>query len=592
MPFTINDGNFYIKNRKRLENKMDVTNSIEGFDVISNNIQQPNTNKQIFNNTLPATPIYGGPVVDKNMDDFNELKELQLEYNRELQEYNNAIQSLMNNTKLYIDASNKSNNKYQNSWIQDPSSGTIGYVTTKGVWKPMPNTNIGNSIQGKRGCPTNLNQVLSISPDKGEKYSIATAPYDTIVKTGGVALIKGDPIINNQTCSGAGNNVYITEPAPTTNLQYTGCSSSHGEYQADLGNNTIYACRQRAADKGYNSFQLGQNTGSNQVTCYIGDNGNNAIDGSKCPYISGIGNVGSNVQGSYSTPTIQNNNPWFMFWMPQWTPPQWTPGYTSYASYTMSGANIDSLGSTYYITDDLKKVKYPDNLITSEGENFLFVGNYNSIGNDITSGSGLSLEQVKDKCLKTPGATGFVMTNDGRYYIKNKNMWPRGNRQTDPNIQLYIRNTMVVNHNSCSKVVEFSTQDNILGYMDSGETMTSSKKCSLGLISKRDFTDINNKYQKLNKLLDKMYAKITELTKLDVNLNKKLLSEHRLLKKNLQKYENTYKEIRNEDSLIQQNLALEDDANIQMLSYNTKYIIWSMLALGITIGTMRMLKAT
>ena len=52
MPFTINDGNFYIKNRKRLENKMDVTNSIEGFDVISNNIQQPNTNKQIFGDLL------------------------------------------------------------------------------------------------------------------------------------------------------------------------------------------------------------------------------------------------------------------------------------------------------------------------------------------------------------------------------------------------------------------------------------------------------------------------------------------------------------------------------------------------------------
>jgi hypothetical protein len=36
--------------------------------------------------------------------------------------------------------------------------------------------------------------------------------------------------------------------------------------------------------------------------------------------------------------------------------------------------------------------------------------------------------------------------------------------------------------------------------------------------------------------------------------------------------------------------ALEEDSEIQMLSYNQKYILWSMLALGVTAGAMKIMK--
>jgi hypothetical protein len=69
-----------------------------------------------------------------------------------------------------------------------------------------------------------------------------------------------------------------------------------------------------------------------------------------------------------------------------------------------------------------------------------------------------------------------------------------------------------------------------------------------------------------------------------------LLTEYKLLKSRLNTYEDTYKEIRSGKNLILQTDAMAEDSNLQMLSYNQKYILWSMLALGVTAGSMKMMK--
>ena len=35
---------------------------------------------------------------------------------------------------------------------------------------------------------------------------------------------------------------------------------------------------------------------------------------------------------------------------------------------------------------------------------------------------------------------------------------------------------------------------------------------------------------------------------------------------------------------------MEEDANLNMLSYNKKYILWSMLAIGVTATAMKIMK--
>jgi len=568
------NGVFYIQNRKNIEGNYE-KQKIKDLDK--------NTQESLLTN---ITGIEGfgnlselrenGPVAKENLEDFKELKDLQNIFNRQLQEYNKAIQILIDNSQDYISASNYNNNKFANTYLRDPT-GAVGYVTNRGVWKHLPNPAMANAMQGKNYCPNNWSGAPTVSADDGENYSIATAPLGEIVKTGGASLIKGTSTLAHQSCGSAGQNIYITNPNPTTNRQFIQCSKNSGSRQYDLGNTTLEACAKRAEDMGSNVFQIGRNRGGGRGECYIGGGGN-TVRSSMCSVVSGVGRMGRVKSGRFGN---TGGSSWW-----NWSF-GWIPGYTAYATYQTRGANKANLGETYHITDDLKKKKYPNNLIDGYGDDFQLLSGYNSYGNDITSGSGLSVEQIKKKCLETPGAAGFYI-NGNNYWIKNRNMWPRGKRQYTGG-DLYIRNTKVVNDHSCSNKVDFSQQKQINGYVNDGY-MNRATTCALGTISKKDMILINRQYNKLNEILEQIHQKINELSKEDVKLNKHLLDEYQNLKNRLNKYERVYTEIRKDAKLMKHNDAIEEDSNLQMLSYNQKYILWSMLAIGATAGAMKIMK--
>ena len=584
-----NVGRFYIQNRKNTEikyqnkNKNSLVNDADNTRGSINRMKEDMT--QLSSGITGIEGFKGGlneitddgPVARENMEDFTELKKLQTKFNRHLQEYNKAIQTLAENSKNYITASNSNNNKFANTFIRDPN-GAVGYVTQRGVWKWLPNPTMANSMQGKNGCPSGWSNAPTVSADDGQQYSsIWNAPQGETVKTGGATLIRGTSTILNQSCGSAGQNIYITNPSKTTNRQYIQCSQNPGSYQEDLGSTTLEACAKRAEDMGSNVFQLGPNNGNGTGNCYVGGGGSPLSD-QLCPNVPGVGNMGVVQPGSWQ----QTGQSWWWSWNYSWI-----PGYNGFATYQTEGANNANLGDTYHITDDLRRKKYPWYLAFSYGNEFQLLSGYNSYGNDIVSGSGLTVEQVKKKCLETPGAAGFYI-NGNNYWIKNANMWPNGNRQFTGG-DLYLRNTSVTNSNSCSKQVNFSQQTELNGYVNDGD-MTENTTCALGTISHRDRVLINERYTQLNEILDEIHQKIIELSQEDLALNKKLLDEYNLLKRRLNTYEITYKEIQGRTKTISHYTALEDDSNLQMLSYNQKYILWSMLALGVTAGAMKIMK--
>jgi hypothetical protein len=529
-----------------------------------------NVLKQTIDINIP-TSTCGGPVAEKNISDFDELKELQTIYNRQLQEYNQALKDLIENSKGYMSASNRNNNKFANTYLKD-AGGAVGYVTDRGVWKHLPNPSMGDSMQGKNGCPINWANAPIIKVDAGQSSSIANASEGEIIKMGGESLIKGTSTIMNQSCNSSGQNLYITNPGRTANRRFIECSQNPGSYQSDLGNTTLEACAKRAEDMGSNVFQMGQNVGGGLGACYI-NGGGNVRNAGDCP-----GQMGKVKQGHWGNTGGSHWWNWNFGWI---------PGYKTFATYQTSGADNRDLGKTYHITDDLTKKEYPNNMVTRNGDDFQLLSGYNSYGNDIISGSGLTVEQVKQKCIATPGAAGFYI-NGNNYWIKNANMWPNGKRQFTGG-DLYVRNTAVNNDNSCSKEVNFSQQNEIDGYPNAG-FMDMSTTCGLGTISARDTQFIRQQYNKLNAILEKIHEKIIELSATDISLNKRLLDEYKTLKNNLHKYEDTYKEIRTDKEMSHQFNAMYEDANLQMLSYNKSYILWSILALGVTAGAMKIMK--
>jgi hypothetical protein len=533
--------------------------------------------KQVFNIGREKKNC-GGPVIQKNMDDFRELSELRNIYNRQLQDYNQSIKALLEDSQHFVNASNNSNNKFANSYVRDEANGAVGYVTSRGVWKWINSPSQGNSIQGKANCPPNWTSYTNTKADSGQLYTIGNAPQGEIVKMNGQDLIKGSGMINNQTCGNAGQNVYVTNPSATTNRQYVNCSKNAGIYQSDLGNNTMEACSRRAADMGSNVFQLGPDEGNGRGKCYIGGGGGNTVNDSICSVSPGVGRMGRNKEGSFMN--IGGKS----FW--DWDY-EWVPGYTAYATYQTQNANNTNLGQTFHITDNLTKKEYPNNMISGYGDEFELQQGYNSYGNDIVSGSGLSIEQIKQKCRETPGAAGFYV-NGNNYWIKNGNMWPKGKRQYTGG-DLYVRNKSINNSNSCSNEVNFSKQKIVNGYANEG-IMNIGTTCGLGTINERDREAINAQYSKLQEILNKIKEKIRELAGEDIKLNKGLMDEQKIMESRLKRYEQVYSQIGREKRLINRDSAMEEDATLNMLSSNKMYIIWSILALGLTFGVTKFTK--
>jgi hypothetical protein len=533
--------------------------------------------KQVFNIGSEKKNC-GGPVIQKNMDDFRELSELRNIYNRQLQDYNESIKALLEDSQKFVNASNHNNNKFANSYVRDESNGAVGYVSSTGVWKWITSPSQGKSIQGKGGCPPNSTIYTNTTADSGQMYTIGNAPQGEIVKMNGQELIKGSNMIDNQTCNNAGQNIYVTNPSVTTNRQYVNCSINAGSYQDDLGNATMDMCSKRAEDMGSNVFQLGPDQGNGRGNCYIGGGGGNTVEDSICSVAPGVGRMGRNVAGKFEN---EGGNNWWQFDY------EWTPGYTAYATYQTKNADNSNLGQTFHITDNLTKKQYPNNMISGYGDEFELQQGYNSYGNDIVSGTGLSIEQIKQKCIETPGAAGFYV-NGNNYWIKNGNMWPNGKRQYTGG-DLYVRNKSINNSNSCSNKVNFSKQKIVNGYANEG-IMNIGTTCGLGTINERDREAINAQYSKLQEILNKIKEKIRELAGEDIKLNKGLMDEQKIMESRLKRYEQVYSQIGREKRLINRDSAMEEDATLNMLSSNKMYIIWSILALGLTFGVTKFTK--
>ena len=68
------------------------------------------------------------------------------------------------------------------------------------------------------------------------------------------------------------------------------------------------------------------------------------------------------------------------------------------------------------------------------------------------------------------------------------------------------------------------------------------------------------------------------------------MEEYHLLKKRLNNYEKIFAQIENEKKLISKDSAMNENATLNMLSYNKYFIIWSIIAMGLAYGTIKVMK--
>jgi len=513
----------------------------------------------------------GGPVVEKNLDDFNELKDLQLQFNRELQEYNQAVKDLMDNSRKYISASNKSNNEFANVFVTEPHTTTSPEFLhcSQNAGSYQSDLNVTSFNACKQRAADKGSNVFSMGPNESSNISIdITIGSNKYAGTSGKGLVRwlyrdktysNNEEIFNGVSKGQSISKTFNPPGSPIGAQLT-CSSNDGYYISAISFNGI-----ASSNIGWIDLDSPGKWPVNRD--YTLSPPNDETRRGKCY----IGNGSELESDSCSIPSV-------------------------YSVYQTQGANNSNLNKTYHITDTEANL-IPNGPMNTKGvknapSDFQVINNFNSWGDDIVGGQGNSsnIEEIKQKCIETPGCTGFVYRPSYKqYWLKNANMWPNGNRQPDTTLNLYIRTPKLDLNSSCnSNHIGMITQD-MFNY-SMGSDMTSQIKCGLGIISTRDNENINAQYKRLNVILDKIHANIIKLSAEDIILNQKLLGEYKLLKNRLNKYEEVYKNIKKSKKMGDHNAALEEDANLNMLSYNQQYILWSIVALGITIGAMKYMK--
>ena len=263
----------------------------------------------------------------------------------------------------------------------------------------------------------------------------------------------------------------------------------------------------------------------------------------------------------------------------------------SLAVYTIPiSFGYDNIGKVGYVTPDNKLKEYPQNLI-SRSNNYIELGNFSNPGNDIKTINAKTPEECMTGCNQTNGCEGFVFNPNGTCSLKNSNMYPKTPRikTSNVNVLLYKRSVNLKNNNSCSKNA-VPINGSLWGNYVKDGTMSQAVVCKLENYTKEQQVKLEASRKDLQQTITEIHKRLIALDETD----KKLLSSYGLTKKNLEKdmstFQLVYKEKQNIDNKANTLQGMHDASEDEMISENYKNIVWSVVAILLIIGSIKLLK--
>lgn len=270
--------------------------------------------------------------------------------------------------------------------------------------------------------------------------------------------------------------------------------------------------------------------------------------------------------------------------------------------------NPSSLGSIGYVDSDSNLKEYPVSMVGFTNDYQIHI-NTDSPGNDLLSITANNEEECKIGCNNNTDCGGYVYNpTTTTCWLKSRNQF---NKQPNKSSILGIRNPSVKGSNTCSnKIINVDTiqYDNYV----KGNKMTSDTECNKSMISKEDQIKFDSIKNELYLLGQDIATKMENLYNKDEKIYEKFNMNAEQFKKNLEKYKITNTKIRKEMNLQSnnniegmenyitsqnsKNLNIDDlngmlnDTDLRVLQENYKYILWSILAVGlvtITVNTMK-----
>lgn len=300
-----------------------------------------------------------------------------------------------------------------------------------------------------------------------------------------------------------------------------------------------------------------------------------------------------------------------------------SPSSETLAVYSLPVAKgLESIGAVSYIDSDSKRFDYPANMI-KKGITYFNLGNFNDPhSKNIKEFEANDPNACKEECNKMDDCEGFVFGGN-KCYLKNNEMYPKSYRYSSPGVELYKRSVYIDNDNeSCKKFVEPVGSGQWDSYISSGKEMDSTVKCMLGdytikLDAKLNniINDLNNKAMEINSKIESLAEKDKQILKdygidndkikndiLEINKNKtsgkegfstqtesKKTPGERFIEttRELSKLQGDYSESKVKISNLR---GMQTTSQLELIHNNYNYMLWSILAVLVVIGGMKILK--
>lgn len=129
-----------------------------------------------------------------------------------------------------------------------------------------------------------------------------------------------------------------------------------------------------------------------------------------------------------------------------------------------------------YVDNDSKLFEYPSNMI-GKGISYIKYDNYDSSPYNISGGVSGSFSKCKKSCDSNPDCNSFVINkNNKQCYLKSSESYPKGLRQPNTNMTLYVKNPVIIPEYSNTYTSYFG-QDSI-GFDNVGNPITGSTQSS------------------------------------------------------------------------------------------------------------------
>ena len=262
----------------------------------------------------------------------------------------------------------------------------------------------------------------------------------------------------------------------------------------------------------------------------------------------------------------------------------------AYALYSFKGADVKNIGTVGNVSIDGKMREYPENM-TKYLDSYKGVGNYTSKGNNIGNITGSTIESCQKECNKKEECAGFSLNDDGDCDLKNKGMYPIGLRApAESGHELYVRNKGIGNNNvSCSSEVVNTNAEYYGSFPEDGK-MNAETLCDLGVITKPQVNALTKARTALQSSVGKLTDQVNQLSKEDAALNKSMTTEIGKLDTDLKDYKNLYNEAK---QITTENITATGaakDTDMNMISNNYGYIMWSILAITAVMAGMKYMK--